>query len=381
MFEKVVDLLTESRTSRQNGTQCAPEHLLVVPDDLARTLIANPVLEHKIATYDLLHYAMKDPGKYLALIPTEKLQRGHMIALDSLMPAAAAEVIDTTFFNFVRKYSLADTMQDMGSEQIQVIAVFLNHLLRTPPKRIHISERLDLIQKKETYTPADAIPSPAVPHFFKVSSGCAGATEHAQATMQGPFICQLCGDGFVTTHDLWKHAEKQHHSWLECRKRLIFEVQQLKTVPLQPIEKRRLASNFYQDLLHSYPARNTLRPGQCSMRQIVACVTCAVKDWIDDFYPCFAWTEAPSTGAPGATEHEDEEAEAEDEDDAEGTSAADRRNYGPQLRDEHGFCYFGPADKIDALLNVDNYRHVVPLEKSYMRRACNIPGSQRCAGS
>ena len=46
-----------------------------------------------------------------------------------------------------------------------------------------------------------------VPHFVKVSSGCAGATEHAQATMEGPFICQLCGDGFVTTHDLWKHAE------------------------------------------------------------------------------------------------------------------------------------------------------------------------------
>ena len=37
-----------------------------------------------------------------------------------------------------------------------------------------------------------------------------------------------------------------------------------------------------------------------------------------------------------------------------------RRPSGPALRDEDGFCYFGPADQIDALLNVDNYKHVVP---------------------
>ena len=96
--------------------------------------------------------------------------------------------------------------------------------------------------------------------------------------MQAPFICQLCGDGFVTMKNLWKHAEQKHHSWAEYRKRLIFEVQQQASIPLQPVEKRRLAGNFMQDMLYSYPARNTLRPGELTMRQIVACSVCAIKD-------------------------------------------------------------------------------------------------------
>ena len=98
------------------------------------------------------------------------------------------------------------------------------------------------------------------------------------------------------------------------------------------------------------------------MRQIVACVTCATKDWIDDFYPCFAWTEAPPAAVVGAAEHDNEDDLGDAEKDAE-EAIPHRRTYGPQLRDENGFCYFGPADKIHALLNIDNYRHFVPLAK------------------
>ena len=209
------------------------------------------------------------------------------MAQGSLMPAEAAEAIASTFFDFVVKHQLADTMQTMSSEQIQVIALFLSHLQRKPQTRIHLSERLDFILQKPAYIPADAIESPEVPHFVKVSKGYAGAIEHTPPTMQAPFICQLCGDGFVTMKNLWKHAEQKHHSWAEYRKRLIFEVQQQASVPLQPLEKRRLAGNFMQDMLYSYPARNTLRPSEVTMRQIVACAVCAIKDWIDDFYPCY----------------------------------------------------------------------------------------------
>ena len=160
-------------------------------------------------------------------------------------------------------------------------------------------------------------------------------------------ICMpACDDGLVTTRDLWKHAAAQHHSWSEYRKRHISEVQQCKTVPLQPIEKRRLAGNFYQDLLYSQPARNTLRPSECTMRQIVACATCAIKDWIGGFYPCFVWTEAPPDAAANATEHDNEDDQAEDENDAEEEHVSHKRAYGPQVRDEEGFCDFGPADKI-----------------------------------
>ena len=241
--------------------------------------MTNPVFKHKIATYDILSYAMKDSTKYLKTITTEQLQHGDMLAPNSLMPAAAADAIARTFFDFVVKHNLPDHMTTMTSEQLQVIALFLSHLLRMPSKRVHISERLDLFRQKPTYTPADAIASPLVPHFVKVANAVDGATEYAPPRMQAPFICQLCGDGFITTTELWQHAEKEHHSWAEYRKRLIFEVQKCKTVPLQPIEKRRLA-NFFQDLLHSYPARNTLRANQCTMRQIAACAVCAVKDWI-----------------------------------------------------------------------------------------------------
>ena len=189
-------------------------------------------------------------------------------------------------------------MQELTSEQIQVTALFLSHLLRKPPKRIDLSERLDLLQAKPTYVPSEAVLSPPVPHFVEV------AAERGLPTLQAPFICQLCGDGFVTMADLWKHAAAQHHSWSEYRKRLIFEVQQCKTVPLQPIEKRRLAGNFYRDLLYSRPARNTLREDDVTMRQIVACATCAIKDWIDDIYPCYVWKEAPADVAAGAAEHD-----------------------------------------------------------------------------
>ena len=88
--------------------------------------------------------------------------------------------------------------------------------------------------------------------------------------MQAPVICQLCGAGFLTPKDLWAHAAKEHHSWSEARKRLIFEIQQRTSVPLRPIEKRRHVSNFMDDLLYSYPGRNTVRRNERTMRPIVA---------------------------------------------------------------------------------------------------------------
>ena len=44
-----------------------------------------------------------------------------------------------------------------------------------------------------------------------------------------------------------------------------------------------------------------------------------------------------------------------------GNNVPHKRPSGPSLRDEDGFCYFGPVDQIDAILNVNNYVHVVPL--------------------
>ena len=131
--------------------------MVVVADDLAQALTANPIFRHKVATHDLLSYSMKDPARYLAIITSEQLEHGDIMAQGSLMPAAAAERIAKTFFDFLVKHVLADTMASMSAGQIQVIALFLSYLERKPPKRVHISERFDLIHQKPSYTPADEI--------------------------------------------------------------------------------------------------------------------------------------------------------------------------------------------------------------------------------
>ena len=77
------------------------------------------------------------------------------------------------------------------------------------------------------------------------------------------------------------------------------------------------------------------------MKQIVACATCAIKDWIDDFYPCYVWKEAPADVAAGAAEHDEQDDEADDDGEAPGEHVSHNRASGPSLRDEDGFCYLG----------------------------------------
>ena len=358
VFDKVVDLLIAKRSARGATSLGATEHLIVVPDDLTRALMTNPVFTHKVATHDVLSYAMKNPAEHLRTISSAELKRGDAIAQCVLMPSAAAALIAKDFFDFVLQHNLAHTMASMSPEQITIIALFLGHLRRKPPQRVHISERLDLLQRKVSYTPATEIVSPEIPHFLRFEleqSGAAARAHSSTPTIQAPVICQLCGAGFLSPKDLWAHAAKEHHSWAEARKRLIFEVQRRTSVPLHPPEKRRLANNFMHDLLYSYPGRNTVRPGECTMRQIVACAVCAIKDWIDDFYPCYLWKDAPSSAQAGATEHGSDH-DTDDEDTHTGSPPK-----GIQLRDEHGFCYFGPPERIHAHLNVDSYVPVVPL--------------------
>ena len=91
------------------------------------------------------------------------------------------------------------------------------------------------------------------------------------------------------------------------------------------------------------------------MRQIVACAVCAIKGWIDDFYPCDMWGDPPASAGVGASEH-DRDLDTDDEEEHARTHPK-----GPQLRDENGICYFGPAEKIHELLDVNLYVPVVPL--------------------
>ena len=91
------------------------------------------------------------------------------------------------------------------------------------------------------------------------------------------------------------------------------------------------------------------------MKQIVACSVCAIKDWIDEFYPCYMWKDPPVSTMDDAPE--DDGNHTSDEEKEHGMAPL----RGPQLRDENGFCYFGPANKIHEFLDVDLYVPVVPL--------------------
>ena len=363
VFGLVADAVASRRAAREALPGGAPEHTLVVPDDLADALVANAVFRHKVGAYVLVQYALRPEEGLLSEVTQEQLRHGDVMAETSLLPSAAAAGIAAAFFDFALKYRLETALATMSSEHIQVLALFHSQLRRRPVKRVEVSERFDFIQAKPAYVEADAVASPEVPHFALVACDLpgdesGGAAEHSPprtAVLQAPVICQLCGAGFLSPAGLWEHAKAAHHSWAEYRKRLIFEVQQKMSVPLQPVEKRRLAGNFMQDLLHSYPGRNTVQPGKCTMRQIVACATCAYKDWIDDFYPCYLWKDAEAEAADAA-EHAGGEESSDEDREAEG-----RWCRGPRLRDADNFCYLGPADKIHALLDVELYLPVVPL--------------------
>ena len=50
VFETVAERIMHKRESCQNSSEGASEDMVVVPDDLARALTANPVFRHKVAT-------------------------------------------------------------------------------------------------------------------------------------------------------------------------------------------------------------------------------------------------------------------------------------------------------------------------------------------
>ena len=88
------------------------------------------------------------------------------------------------------------------------------------------------------------------------------------------------------------------------------------------------------------------------MRQIVACAVCAINDWIDDFYPCYMWKDPPASADVSDSEH-DSDLDSTTASEHGATEHARAHPQGPQLRDENGICYFGPAEKIHELLDVN----------------------------
>ena len=99
--------------------------------------------------------------------------------------------------------------------------------------------------------------SPAVPHFAVDSDSTASHMPSHLPMCQARCFANCARLGSYHRQTFGRMRSRRLRA--ECKSRLIFEVQQRITVPLQPVEKRRLAVNFMQDLLHSYPGRNTVK--------------------------------------------------------------------------------------------------------------------------
>ena len=76
------------------------------------------------------------------------------------------------------------------------------------------------------------------------------------------------------------------------------------------------------------------------MRQIVACAVCAVKDWIEDFYPCYMFKECPMTHSAAEHAEGDGKGSEHGSDKEDGAAAVSASNRGPALRDAENYCYF-----------------------------------------
>ena len=286
----------------QQRSATAAGHDLTTVDALADAINRNPVWQSPLFSWML--------SLFTATHLTGLSEGAQSSAFEGAQSTSGAKQIATAFLEYVGKHDMHEAVLSMTPTQVQVVAMFHAQLQARPRKRVQLTERWEFLQQKPAYVPASEVYSPATPHFALVAD--AADESHGQAVLQAPVVCQLCGAGCLSRQALWRHCELRHHSWCEYRKRLIFEVQQRNAVPLRPVEKRRLAGNYMQDLLHSYPGRGTVKPGECTMRQVVACAVCAVKDWIDDYYPCYLWQEAPSLHQSTQMPENEENSEVED---------------------------------------------------------------------
>ena len=129
---------------------------------------------------------------------------------------------------------------------------------------------------------------------------------------------------------------------------MIYEVGRRVSVPLQPVEKRRLVGNFMHDLLYSHPGRDTLNPGCYTMRQVATCAVCAGKGWLENVYPCYLFKEYSASSTHGEAHDEENVAEQDDEENAGEEELAANRDI--VIRDNDIFCLPGRMHVMSAIM-------------------------------
>ena len=221
----------------------------------------------------------------------------------TLSPQTATAMADS-FFKFVQKDHLQPHLAGMRAGQILTLCIFHSRLSWQKGKPIELLERDQYWLPLPVYTPAEKVSAPSPPYFVQQLQ--ADATARCAPQIQPPRTCCLCGKGFIDPPALWNHCEAEHHSWSEAVKRMLWEADQLESIPLLSPDKRRIIQNFTAALTYSKPAQAHFGRDKACMRQLLGCATCAKVDWIEDFYPCYLFKECPEVILPNC---DDEAAE------------------------------------------------------------------------
>jgi hypothetical protein len=220
----------------------------------------------------------------------------HVVTLSQ----TAAQDATENFFAFLRKERLDKYVQDMSVGQLVFLFIFHAGLSWQKGKPIELTDRDKFWIPRPTYAAASAVQAQSPPFFVQWVQ--ADATEHCQPRIQPPCACCLCGEGFVTPEALWRHCDEEHRSWAEAVERMLWGAEQLDAIPLMPPDKKRIVQNFAAALTYSHPAQGHFGQNKVCMKQLVACATCAMVDFTDDFFHAIYSKSAPSRSRDAPTQ-------------------------------------------------------------------------------
>ena len=193
----------------------------------------------------LLRFSFPPSKRYEAFLHSSGAEPG--------ISKAAAEAIAEKFILFAQHHDLTSTIQQMHKQRVAALTIFHAHLLALPKRCLQISDRVPFILPRGRYVPQDKVQSPNPPYFIAPAAEETGSP--AQARIEAPRICQLCGKGFLHFEALVKHCGDEHYSYAEYRKRLFFEAEQIPALPLTHQRKRTMLANFSFHQTHSIPAQ------------------------------------------------------------------------------------------------------------------------------
>ena len=249
--EKILELRRNfQRDESQQDAEQNPSALIRCEEDLAAHIY--DFAEDAIVAQNLVNFALPRNKRADAIVAKEanaptlsfassrtttvtQVKKRPLTQLDASVTSArldknVAKTIARSFFKFVEKEGIQHHLSSMHAGQILVLSIFHSRLAWQKGAPIQLRHCDHYRLQKPTYIPAcDVsvnIPSPA---YFRQRIQ-ESATQPIEPKMQAPYICCLCGDGFIDRASLRKHCDQKHHSWQEARKRTFWEAQQMDAI-------------------------------------------------------------------------------------------------------------------------------------------------------